>query len=91
MIFAVRHVDEKLILLGSVTIVPPVSFETLCNLDLRYWPYDAQSCDFKLGSWSHDGDRINLDLYNNQSEVSFSDWVKPYVSSIIKLLSMHAD
>lgn len=54
---------------GSVLHVPPSTFESICELDLRYWPYDTQSCSFKFGSWSHGGDRIALELYDNVTEV----------------------
>ena len=65
---------------GSVTHIPPANFETLCNFDLRYWPYDTQSCDLKFGSWSHDGFRISLDLYNNQTDVSLNQPIKQMIS-----------
>ena len=74
----ILHFEESNALVyeeGLILHVPPVSLEALCDLDLRYWPYDTQSCSFKFGSWSHGGDRIELELFANQSEVSLNKLV----------------
>ena len=54
---------------GSVQAIPPASFEALCPLDLRYWPYDTQSCTLKIGSWTQDGESLEMSLLNNITEV----------------------
>ena len=30
------------------------------------WSQDEQECNIKLGSWTHDGDAVNLTLFNNK-------------------------
>lgn len=45
---------------GIVIWVPPTQYESFCELDLSYWPYDTQQCILKMGSWTHDGKQIEL-------------------------------
>lgn len=45
---------------GTVLWVPPSQFETLCELDLTYWPYDQQRCSLMMGSWTYDGYKLDL-------------------------------
>ncbi|XP_075154130.1 neuronal acetylcholine receptor subunit alpha-2-like [Haematobia irritans] len=37
---------------GSYLWVPPVVYAAYCNLNLRMWPYDTQTCKLKIGTWS---------------------------------------
>ncbi|KAJ9578406.1 hypothetical protein L9F63_005364, partial [Diploptera punctata] len=45
---------------GEVLWVPPTEFQVFCDLDLRLWPYDTQSCQLTLGSWTYDGDKVDI-------------------------------
>ena len=45
---------------GSVTLYESISIETVCRLDLRYFPYDKQTCTFSFGSWTYWTDVIKL-------------------------------
>ncbi|KAK0089728.1 hypothetical protein PV325_005875 [Microctonus aethiopoides] len=54
------HINED----GAVLWVPPTQFHALCDLDLRLWPFDTQTCALKLGSWSYSGNQIDLRLNN---------------------------
>ncbi|CRK86397.1 CLUMA_CG000057, isoform A [Clunio marinus] len=47
---------------GSVLWVPPGKFETYCNLNLKFWPFDVQKCDIKIGSWTYNGYQLDLKL-----------------------------
>ena len=47
---------------GMVLWVPPSKFDTFCKLNLKYWPFDAQTCSIVYGSWTHSGYQINLRL-----------------------------
>lgn len=46
---------------GYVIWVPPFQFQVFCELDLRYWPFDTQTCKVVLGSWVYNGLEIALD------------------------------
>lgn len=54
---------------GEVLWVPPCQFTVLCNLNLKYWPFDVQTCTLKFGSWTYSGDLIDLELYGNSTEI----------------------
>lgn len=54
---------------GEVLWVPPAQFTVLCQLNLRYWPFDTQECYMKFGSWTYNGDQIDLTIMNNATEV----------------------
>lgn len=47
--------------------VPPGQFTVLCDLDLTYWPFDKQTCAMKFGSWTYNGEEIDLDYFNNET------------------------
>ncbi|XP_043471113.1 acetylcholine receptor subunit alpha-like 1 isoform X1 [Leptopilina heterotoma] len=54
---------------GTVFWVPPAQFLAFCDLDLRLWPFDTQSCSLKLGSWTYSGDQIDLHLFKKPMKV----------------------
>ena len=58
-------VDEE----GNVLWVPPTQFLAFCDLDLRLWPFDTQTCSLILGSWTYSGDQIDLHLFKKPMEV----------------------
>ncbi|MFH4973825.1 hypothetical protein AB6A40_000534 [Gnathostoma spinigerum] len=47
---------------GEVTWEPPAIFKSLCQIDVRWFPFDEQRCHLKFGSWSYSEDLITLDL-----------------------------
>jgi hypothetical protein len=53
---------------GDVLWVPPAHFKAFCKLNLRYWPFDEQTCTLKFGSWTSHGEQIDLQLYRNFTE-----------------------
>lgn len=49
---------------GQVLWVPPTTFQTFCAIDLRYWPFDTHHCTLILGSWTFDGNKVDLKISN---------------------------
>lgn len=45
---------------GHVIWVPPSQFPVFCELNMRLWPFDTQKCTLILGSWTYDGNKIDL-------------------------------
>nr|AGK89910.1 nicotinic acetylcholine receptor subunit alpha 11 [Pandalus japonicus] len=47
---------------GKILYVPAFHFHFSCVMDLTYWPHDTHNCSMKLGSWSHNGNLLDLAL-----------------------------
>lgn len=50
---------------GTVLWVPPAHLETFCDLNLSLWPFDIHTCHMVLGSWTFNGNQIDLDPPND--------------------------
>ncbi|VDP84082.1 unnamed protein product [Echinostoma caproni] len=49
---------------GEVTWNLPVTVQSLCNVDVLYFPFDHQICDIRMGSWIYDKSQFELRLAN---------------------------
>ena len=45
---------------GEVTWYPYQIFDSTCSLDMTYFPFDSQSCDIQLVTWSSTKEMINI-------------------------------
>uniref|UniRef100_A0A182J3H7 Nicotinic acetylcholine receptor subunit alpha 6 n=1 Tax=Anopheles atroparvus TaxID=41427 RepID=A0A182J3H7_ANOAO len=50
---------------GSCLYVPPGIFKSTCKIDITWFPFDDQHCDMKFGSWTYDGNQLDLILNSN--------------------------
>ncbi|XP_011304082.1 acetylcholine receptor subunit alpha-L1 [Fopius arisanus] len=51
---------------GRVVWAPPAIFKSSCEIDVRYFPFDQQTCFMKFGSWTYDGFQIDLKHINQE-------------------------
>lgn len=67
---------------GKVIWVPPATFKTFCDANLRNWPFDSHTCNLLFGSWIYDGHEIDivqkqtvshLELYVENNEWAVTD------------------
>ncbi|KAF5302237.1 hypothetical protein FQA39_LY10276 [Lamprigera yunnana] len=56
---------------GEIIWVPPTQLVALCDLNLRNWPFDTQTCTLKFGSWTYAGTEIDLKLYSTPFDLSY--------------------
>lgn len=59
---------------GTVLYIPPARIKSHCNLDLRYFPMDIQVCTIKVGSWTYDGNTIDLEFFNSLENIDLTDF-----------------
>jgi hypothetical protein len=66
---------------GGVLWVPPCTYRSMCDTSaVRHNRKNKLTCDLKFGSWVHDGFSMDLQFYNNVTNVDmedykdFSDW-----------------
>ncbi|XP_071548555.1 neuronal acetylcholine receptor subunit alpha-6-like isoform X2 [Panulirus ornatus] len=69
----VEHYGDVNILVkpdGTVAWFPPVTFKAECPLDITHWPYDTQYCHLFIGTWTHHGWEINIELLSNDTTMN---------------------
>lgn len=54
---------------GSIMWVPPSTFLSFCKLNMKYWPYDSHTCSIVLGSWTYDGNQIDISVSNTSVQL----------------------
>nr|CAD7442247.1 unnamed protein product [Timema bartmani] len=70
---------------GRVVWTPPAIFKSSCEIDVRYFPFDQQTCFMKFGSWTYDGDQIDLKHINQKfgdNKVEFGIDLREYYPSV---------
>ncbi|VDN97693.1 unnamed protein product [Rodentolepis nana] len=65
---------------GHVLWIPPIIYKTSCAIDVKYFPFDEQTCRMELGSWTY----IKEQFYNNQTHIDLSDYVPSGVWDFIE-------
>lgn len=50
---------------GKVLWTPPAIFKSSCEIDVRYFPFDQQTCFMKFGSWTYDGFQVSKFVKKN--------------------------
>uniref|UniRef100_A0A914KR64 Neurotransmitter-gated ion-channel ligand-binding domain-containing protein n=1 Tax=Meloidogyne incognita TaxID=6306 RepID=A0A914KR64_MELIC len=66
--------DVRVNFTGHVRYWIPFSTESLCSMDVKFFPFDIQRCTLLLGSWAHSNDSIKYSLYSkNLSLIDFYD------------------
>ncbi|KAL4225081.1 hypothetical protein ACF0H5_015775 [Mactra antiquata] len=81
---------------GYVVYLAPTNFLAQCSINIKYYPFDSQSCHIVVSSWlflnnhirliSTTTTSINLDIYEDNGEW---DIIKSSVKNITRVLSGH--
>ncbi|KAH7684640.1 nicotinic acetylcholine receptor alpha subunit 63a, partial [Aphelenchoides avenae] len=45
---------------GTVDWSPPAIYKSMCQIDVEWFPFDAQTCEMKFGSWTYGGLEVDL-------------------------------
>ena len=55
---------------GEILWSRPGIVTSTCSFDLTHFPYDRQYCNMKFGSWSYDGNQLDLFIYDSGFDIS---------------------
>ncbi|XP_022237264.1 neuronal acetylcholine receptor subunit alpha-7-like isoform X3 [Limulus polyphemus] len=55
---------------GSCSYIPPGIFKSTCKIDITWFPFDDQKCVMKFGSWTYDGNSLDLLLSSDEADLS---------------------
>jgi len=59
---------------GKVVFVPPVNLQVFCShFSQSSWHKDYQECNVNIGSWTHDGNIMNLTFYEDKDRIDLDD------------------
>ncbi|CAH8637393.1 unnamed protein product [Schistosoma haematobium] len=54
---------------GNIQWVPPGLFHSICDIEVNWFPFDSQNCIMKLGTWTYQGNTVDLKLQcDNETE-----------------------
>ena len=59
---------------GTVKWRPPSIFKSTCSIDIEKFPYDQQNCSMKFGSWTYDGDSIDVQFYDGIEKIILDEY-----------------
>ncbi|XP_034033512.1 neuronal acetylcholine receptor subunit alpha-10-like [Thalassophryne amazonica] len=58
---------------GQVMWDQPAITKSSCSVDVAFFPFDVQQCHFTFGSWTHNGNQ--MDLFNALDSADLADFV----------------
>ncbi|XP_046842732.1 neuronal acetylcholine receptor subunit alpha-7-like isoform X1 [Xenia sp. Carnegie-2017] len=47
---------------GNVSLASPLLLESICHINLKDFPFDAQKCELRIGSWTYDSSDLDLKI-----------------------------
>ncbi|XP_048737268.2 acetylcholine receptor subunit delta-like [Ostrea edulis] len=68
---------------GTVYWYPYQIFESKCDIDITYFPFDTQICNFIFVSWSFLKSELNITLYEENAPIDYYDYVQNSVWDIV--------
>ncbi|KAK6170294.1 hypothetical protein SNE40_018716 [Patella caerulea] len=68
---------------GMIQWMPQVVYRSSCPIDVYYFPFDIQNCTLKFGSWTYNGDRMDVDFYENKNYIDLTEYVPSNAWTII--------
>ncbi|XP_013078694.1 acetylcholine receptor subunit beta-like 1 [Biomphalaria glabrata] len=61
---------------AEINWIPPAIYHSSCSIDVKYFPFDQQTCEMKFGSWSHKGKSLKYTFRDNRDKVVLADYLK---------------
>ena len=76
---------------GLVKWRPPSIFKSTCQINIEKFPYDQQNCSMKFGSWSYDGDSIDIQFYEGLREINRKEYTESNEWEIISAIGIRTE
>lgn len=58
---------------GQVMWDQPAITKSSCSVDVAFFPFDVQQCHLTFGSWTHNGNQ--MDLFNALDSADLADFI----------------
>jgi len=56
--------------------MPQAILRSTCAFDTKYFPFDETVCHLKFGSWTHDGNQMDINFFDNKESFMVEDFVE---------------
>ncbi|KAL8568504.1 hypothetical protein ACOMHN_013805 [Nucella lapillus] len=65
-----EHRDALLVVShnGLILWMPQAIYRSSCEIDVATFPFDVQTCELKFGSWTYDGNKLDLQILANDGK-----------------------
>ncbi|PAV79781.1 hypothetical protein WR25_11116 isoform C [Diploscapter pachys] len=67
---SITQTDVVVDYLGNINWATACLFTSSCPLDIKFYPFDRQTCVLKYGSWAYDGSKIDIQLGSETGDMS---------------------
>ena len=74
---------------GDAAWLAPIILKSKCPINVKYFPFDTQTCSLKFGSWTYDKSRLDLLKEDEAADTGKRD--TNYIISIILSPSYYPD
>ena len=61
---------------GTVKWIPPAIYRSSCEINMKDFPFDEQTCMFKFGSWTYDEYKVDLRLYEDRHDIDLREYLQ---------------
>ncbi|KAK3789048.1 hypothetical protein RRG08_063764 [Elysia crispata] len=61
---------------GDLQWMPQAILNSSCAFDILFFPFDEQICSLKFGSWTYDGNALNMDFVGGLEQMDMTDYVQ---------------
>ncbi|CAG5136305.1 unnamed protein product, partial [Candidula unifasciata] len=69
---------------GDLLWMPQAILNSSCTFDTLFFPFDDQTCHLKFGSWTYNGDKLNIDFIGGHQEINLDDYMQSNEWDLVK-------
>ena len=74
----------------SSPVVSDISpFVAIFQIDMKNFPFDEQTCHFKFGSWTYDGNKLDLTFYESLVDLDTREYIESSEWMILSTRAQH--